>query len=397
MIHPARPARHGARRQRGAVTLLMALSVLVLITIMTLISSEIYTVEQRIAGNELRQRQALAAAMTGYEQAMAYISDNGSPDADGNGTADAIAAPDSNPTSRTQITPSGNGNYAVEFCSPDVATNALPASPTATCTAATYAENQFKRVLIYARGWSDDNTAVRHIVAIAAKTPGLADAPGNPLTTQGTAIINGSGDITNPEGRSTVWAGQTVEFTNANFKTNILSPDGAGIVETSNRDTFGPDVVQNDGNLSTMTGDEFFASFFGSTPAVYKSSYVTDLFNGVDIGSHDGAVGEIMWSEGATSTTGNLTFGSAVDPVILIINGDFTTGGNVTVNGLLYVIGDMSGTGNTTVNGAVVVQGGAQNITGSFDVVFNSSLLGGLDKVGQATLSPGSWKDWKEW
>ena len=108
-------------------------------------------------------------------------------------------------------------------------------------------------ILIFAPGFIDE----------PCNHHGQLDNPCDVTACIGRFFINGSGDVTNPEGRSTIWSGQSVDFTNANFKTNILSPDGAGIVETSNRNTFGPDVVQNDGNLSTMTGDEFFSSFFG--------------------------------------------------------------------------------------------------------------------------------------
>ena len=395
---PLKPS-HNAYAQRGAASLLMALIILVLITGMTLISTQIYTLEQRTAGNELRQRQAFDAAMSGFERAMAYIEQNNGPVAspsdppDGD-VADTIAAPSTNPASRTSV--SSGGNYAVEICDPDISTYPLPSAPTGSCTAATHASNKLKRLLIYARGWSDDNTGVRNIIAVLERTPGLANAPGNPLTTSGTAAINGSGDVTNPEGHSTIWSGQTVTFTNANFKTNILSPGGTNIIETSNRDSFGPDVIQNDGNVATLTGDEFFANFFGTTPTNYKANYATTIFDSANIGSYDGATRQIMWAEGDASLSGNLTFGTAADPVILIVNGNLDSGGTVTVNGLLYVIGNLTGNGNTTVNGAVVVQGNV-DVSGSFDIVFDSSLLNDLGSTGRAAVSPGSWKDWKDW
>lgn len=390
---------HCPRRQRGAVALLAALSILILLTVMTIISAQISTVEQRVAGNELRERQAFEAAMTGYEHAMAYIAESG-PDADdpgdaGYGTADTIAAPSTNPASRASVT--GGGTYAVELCDPVAwsgwisGKTALEAA-TASCPRATKTSNGLERILIYARGWSDDSTGIRHIVSVLEKTPGVAEAPGYALTTHGTAAINGSGDVTNPEGTSTIWSGQTVTITNANFKTNILNTTG-NIVETSNRDSFGLDVFQNDGSLATLTGDQFFANFFGTTPADFEANYATEVFSPGDIGDYDGAEREILWSDGDTSTSGNTTFGTADNPVILIINGDLDVAGNITVNGLLYVIGDMTGNGNTTVNGAVIVQGNT-DITGSFDVVFNSSLLGNLGAVGRPVATPGSWKDW---
>lgn len=379
--------------QRGAVTLLASLSILMVITIMTLVSTEIYTVESRSSANQVRERQALEAAMTGFERAMAYINENSGPDADCDMTDPNTCVADSIASPASPVSVTSGGSYAVEICS---ATTSLPSDPTTACNAARYSYNKFKKLLIYARGWSDDGTGIRHIVAVTENAPGVANAPGNPLTTKGTAVINGSGDVTNPEGRSTVWSGQSVDFTNANFKTNILSPSGEGVIESSRAGNPGPDVIENDGNISNVSGDAFFANFFGTDPASYKQLYANHTFNSSDINSQDGTVGRSMWAEGDAAPSGNPVFGSADDPVILIINGNLDISGNITVNGLLYVIGDMNGTGNVTVNGAVVVQG-STDVSGSFDVFFDSDLLSGLGQVGQATVTPGSWKDWKEW
>lgn len=380
------------RRQRGAITVLMALVSLLIITGATLMHAELAVNEQRNAANVERQKQAFEAAMAGYDYAMAYLQQNG-PDADGNATADALVAPAAARADRTAL--ATGATYAVELCAPDI--DALPSDPTSACSAPTGAGN-LRRLLIWARGWSDDDTGVSQIVSTAARTPAMANTPRNPLTTKGTAVINGSGDVTNPESRTTIWSGQSVSFTNANFKTNIPSPhDPDTLVESSSQNKRGFDVIDNDGNLGTLTGDAFFANFFGTTPAVYRDTYATRVLDASDAGDMatlDGSTGEIIWLEGNASINGG-TVGSAAAPALLVVNGDLTSNGNVTVNGVLYVVGDADLGGNATVNGSLVVQG-TSDVTGSLDVVFSSQLtsLAGTATGGFAAAA-GTWKDWR--
>jgi hypothetical protein len=376
----------------------MVLSVLVLLTILTLVSADVATVEQRTTGNVLRGRQAFEAAMTGYHRALSQLYETKS-------VTTPVAPPSATPASRTAAP--GGGTYAVEFCrivlNAGVLVNPLPAVATNACTPAVEAD---KRVIIYARGWSDDGTALHHVVAVAEKTPAFPKTPSNPLTAQGTAIINGSGDVTNPEGRLTVWSGKSAAFTNANFKTNILSPSGTGVIESSSLRQMGVDVAMNDGNLSNVTGDAFFTNFMGYPPLTYAESVGAVEFPAGEIGSHAGSASnlQVLWSEGDTrlsstaefGSPGNLASGVSPEPSVVIIDGNLEVAGNVTVNGVLYVVGNLTGNGNLTVNGAVIVQGNV-DVTGSVDIVFNSLLLDIARNLGRGAAIPGSWKDWNDW
>jgi hypothetical protein len=402
-------------RQRGAATLIMVLSVLLLLTILTLVSGEVATIEQRTAANDLRSRQAFEAAMTGYERALSHLADppdpaqpfvglNRAPPSDGK--------PTSLPAAQSMV---GGGFYAVEFCNSavDSATgqlvNLLPAA-TLACTPGSAAEN---RRVVYARGWSDDASAAHHVVALVDKAPAFAGTPANPLVSRGVVSINGSGDVTNPEGRLTIWSGQSVTFTNANFKTNILAPtvqpgQSGEVIESSSDRQAGMDVVASDGNLSSLTGAEFFSNFMGYSPDAYRAAVGANTTS--NLGAYAGEAGynQVIWvtpPAGASTPytfglSGNPEFGTLGEagtdakPAVVIIDGNLDVSGGVTFNGLVYVRGNITGNGNLTVRGAVIVEGRVDNLTGSVDVIYNGLLLGQARGLGRAAVLPGSWKDW---
>jgi|GEM_PF-6168860 len=388
------------RHQRGILTLIAALGVLLMVTIVTLLGAEVSMNEQRVAANEMRQRQAFENAEAGFEYAVSFIHENGI-DCWGSTTAPCPATdaktlliPASTRGARYPVTDGGTadeGTSAVELCDADAP--GLPSDPTGTCTPPTSEE----KAIVYARGWSDDDTGLVNVVALLVNAPGVANEPTNPLTARGTAVINGSGDVTNPEGTSTIWTGQSLSISNANFKTNIKSPTGSGVVETSNRDSFGYDVIQNDGNLSSLSADAFFQNWFGVTPTEYHDTpYWTveiDATDSGEVSSLDGMTREIIWVEGDLDLSGNPDIGTADDPVIMIVNGDLGGNGNPDIYGLLYVHGDNNLSGNFTVTGAAVVGGNAA-MSGSLDITFDSSVLDNLGTVGRPAVSAGSWKDW---
>jgi hypothetical protein len=362
-----------------------ALAILVLITIVTLVTGKVAITELEIAANEQRARQAFEAAQAGMEYAVAYMEDDGT-DHDDDGNVDTITDPN-DPVSLA------NGSaYAVEFCAKPLV---LPATTSVapSCNPATDISN----VLVYARGWSDDRTAQQHIIQVIEKIPAIANPPANPLTVQGTSDINGAGQVTNPEGNMTIWSGDTVDFNSATFNTAIPNPSGSGLIETSNMNHLGVDIVQDDPNLSTLTPDQYFRNFFGVTPADYRDYYATTVVPGADFGTVAGTIGEVIWVDGDIPVNqfgGNTVLGTATQPVVLIVDGNMTTSGTVTVNGLVFVFGDLaSGTGNVEINGAVIVAGNTL-VTGTLDIVYDSAILANTNNVSSPAAVSGSWRDW---
>lgn len=60
-------------RQKGAVTMISAVLILILLTEMVIYAVQVGVFEQRKSGNEMRQKQAFHAAETGIQQAHAYM------------------------------------------------------------------------------------------------------------------------------------------------------------------------------------------------------------------------------------------------------------------------------------------------------------------------------------
>lgn len=63
-------------RQKGAATLLVSIVLLIGVTLITIFAARVGVMDQRIAGNEYRHKEAKAAADAALEQAAAFISNN---------------------------------------------------------------------------------------------------------------------------------------------------------------------------------------------------------------------------------------------------------------------------------------------------------------------------------
>ncbi|TNG02135.1 MAG: hypothetical protein EP297_01520, partial [Gammaproteobacteria bacterium] len=60
-------------QQRGAMSLLISLVILVLITFVSLYTAHTVSMEQKITGNEFRSRQSFEAAEAGLRGALTYL------------------------------------------------------------------------------------------------------------------------------------------------------------------------------------------------------------------------------------------------------------------------------------------------------------------------------------
>ncbi len=366
--------------QAGFAALLLALSLLFGVTIVTLITAKSVLIEQRMSGSELRTEQAFEAAEVGLERGLDYLA-NGGPDQNSDGNTDILAS----------TTQNNGSSYTVVFCG-----TTLPCvTPAASASI----------VLVYSQGWSDEHVAHQHIIQLMNKGPALADPPNNPLTTRGTCGISGNGDITNPEGNAVVWSGDAVDITNANFTTNIPHPmpdenascygtDLGCLLKSSTRDYRGLDVIDQDPSLSALTGELYFKNFFGELPGDYKHKRVSIELSAAQANNANGKNGEVIWIDGDTSFSGNITIGAQPNiPSIVIVDGNLSGAGNVTINGLLYITGDFTAAGNYTVYGAVIVEEDAA-LTGSLDIIFDSELLRNANYTGKMSVVAGTWRDW---
>jgi Tfp pilus assembly protein PilX len=390
--------RNFAARQRGVLTLVVSLAILVLSTLVTFSVTKAILMEQKISNNELRAKQAFEAAETGMLEAMNYI-DNG-PNRDGTAGIDPVF--DTNADGVGDAPSKTVGTGSVTVTTTDLSGGAMTS------------------IRIVAQGFSDDRSATRTITQTSVTINPLPNAPQNPVVTKGQVIVAGSATVHNPEGHSTIWSGGDVDLgSNNSTKTQVPDVNSATypncmntpmtctLADSSSRNLASVDVVENDSSLGALSNAQFFQNFFGLPAATYHSSMVTidttpAAFNTVA----NLAQYEVIWVSGnttisgstigcTTSVTGNNVCPTANQrPCIVIIDGDASFTGTPHIYGILYVTGSLTMSGNATVHGAVVAAGNATNSTGgSLDIWYNGNILAQTALAGNSTGSAGTWKD----
>jgi hypothetical protein len=421
-----KPPRPFPRRQQGVAALFMTFILLLVAGLVLLYTSRGAVMEQRLSANEIRTKQAFAAANSGIDHALAYMV-NGGIDHGGDGTPDTL-----NSLTLTQSGGTGTPQpvyYRAVYCLPGAAVTCPAAHTTApTCTAPT----DFAEVMVASCGWSDDDSAVHLVTQRIGGTPSLPGAVPNPLISRGTAnLLVGGASVLNYFNDLTVWSGGSMlgqSMTGKTFvrdtvayptgdKTTDSDNDGTpnyrdtgnspscnnsptGYVCATQGSTFGHDTVTGDTRLTQGTDDDFFELFFGESPADYRdktASWVVDTNNSLStenstyINSIVGMGDQAIWVTGDVSLPGNV--GSKDHPVILIIDGDLALVSNAEINGVVFVRGDVTGNGTPTIYGAMIVAGDA-NITGNPNIIYDPYGGTSLLHNGKATKLQGSWKDW---
>jgi len=426
MQTPSSP-RSSVPAQRGVATLFMTIVLLLVAGLVMLYTSRGAVMEQHLSGNEIRAKQAFAAANAGLDHAIAYMRVGGL-DHDLNGVVDTINA--------TTLTVTGGtvSTYAVAYCDSGAA---APTCATAPGAPACAAPADPALTLAVSCGWSDDNSAVQRVTQLLQGSPSFGGNLATPLITRGTAdLLVGGASVFNYFDDLTVWSGGSMlgqSMTGKTFIRDTVSyPDASATLDTDNdgtpdfRDTgtspgcnnpptgytcstqgstLGHDTVGGDTNLSSLTSDQFFQLFFGTTPTTYRDAtagWVVDLNNSLTnenstaISSIDNMSGQVIWLEGNASLSASDisgTIGSPTKPVILVVNGNLDLGGNVDIYGIVYVSGDVTGNGSPNIYGSMIVSGSA-NITGNPKIVYDPSAIINTSDIGLAGKLQGSWKDW---
>lgn len=377
--------------QRGVVTLVISLVILLLSTFVVFNVSKAIMLEQKISNNDSRAKQAFEAAEAGMNVAMHYLDSN--PDVNADGILDInVFDPDADGFGTSNSMTIGNAAVTVTI----TGTLMAPA--------------------ITAVGLSDDRSATRTIRQAMTTIDPLPGRPANPLTTRGSVTINGSANVVNQEGFSTIWSGEDIQLgssSGSSTKVPNIAHNGypacmdipltCQTVSTSLNQGVGVDVIENDSSLGDLTADEFFMNFFGMTPEAYRATMVTiDTTNPSDA---DLAVGEVIWVQG-NATLGNITVGctqsvtggnkcpdNKTKPSIIIVNGDVSFTGTPQFYGILFVRGNASMSGNTTVYGSAIISGNATNTTGSLDIFYSSKVVQDTALAGASSASAGTWRD----
>lgn len=399
-----------ASAQRGAATIFITIVLVLAIWLIALYTNRSAVMEQRLSANEIRAKQAFAAANAGLDYSLAYMRDKGGLDHNADGAVDTF-------TTQTLNATTGTSHYHVAYCD---TTATIPACPTQstgtfTCTAPTTPSSVNVRAV--ACGWSDDNSSVQRVTQIFAPTPSLGGGISTPLISKGVAnFLTGGASVFNYFNDLTVWSGGSMlgqSNTGKTFVRDIANYGSAynssGNAAVDYRDTgnspgcnnppagyscstqgstLGHDTVGGDTNLSSMSSSGFFQFFFGQSEAAYKSG-ADEVTTGSGLSSISGNP-KVIWVDGDADLP---TIGTEADPVILIVNGNLTMNANSVVNGLVYASGTVTGHGSPTIYGAMIVAGDA-NVTGNPKLVYDPKVLGNVTRLGKAAKLAGTWRDW---
>ena len=406
--------------QKGAITLAVSLILLFLITLVTLAVTRNISIEQKITNNDVRASLAFEAAEAGIAAALRYID---APERDENNAVDfdAFYCLDTPPPCEDPADDSTPGKYVGSV-----------GDNTFEVTLAAAADDIFD---IVSRGFSDDLAATRAIYSRARRASALGDLPEIPLIATGLVGQGGSFSIINPEGDSTIWAGDDVSGGSAGFSTNIADPFDDDYPYCMNtplscdwtEPTYysmgaGLDVVDNDSNLLNKTNDELFTDFFTMPPEIYRRNVVETEIGESQIRDYSQTDADILWindddGDGIIKTAGMDEIGCLVNagetlpqtssikkcpdgqtvPSIVIFNGDVDFSGGPHISGVVFVRGKIygSGGGNTTIFGALLSDGTDNTFSGNITLVFHSGYIEGVKELGPFFASPGAWRDFK--
>lgn len=413
------PSRSG---QRGIATLLTAVVILLITTVLIIAVSRTTVMEQRMNANEVRARQAFEAAQAGIDEAIVYLTTGTVAGADKNNDNIADTLP--------VVTLPTGAAYAVAFCNPQnppqngASIDAFcPATPGAVLNnpgvGCDYLNNEANEArylntpLIIACGWSDDRLGRRVIRQGVGTVAAIVAPPEAPLVSRGAMNASGSANVVNYFTNLTVWAGGPLTSIGNSGKTFIRNPNvppppegtpppgppsncgtTANYVCPTDKNNTGPDVIENDPTLSNLTPEQLFLNFFGYTLAEYKSGVASKVIPASQASTLSGMRGQAVVIEGNT-TLPNATIGSRNRPVILIVDGNLSFQGNPTVHGVVFVTGNVSGGGNPTIYGSLVTAGSVSP-TGSVDIIYDPFITtGAAENTGRPGLIPGSWRDWR--
>ena len=165
-------------------------------------------------------------------------------------------------------------------------------------------------------------------------------------------------------------------------------------------------VLASDTSLSSLLdGDRMFVSLFGMDRTTYRTQpAAVQVTCSADCGTDIGIAvarnpGRVIWVQGPATISSAQVWGTASQPVMLVVQGDLTMSANVQLFGVLY-LHDGAGSntwtttvGTTLIQGAVVAEG-SLSLDGTPTIVFNPAVLRTINLTqGSMVRIPGSWRD----
>lgn len=171
----------------------------------------------------------------------------------------------------------------------------------------------------------------------------------------------------------------------------------------------GEALVDGDAALAAMSPERFFASYFGLDklawklqPGVRRIGCANDCAGVIGAAIDAYPANPMLWVAPPAGTTaridGPATFGSAANPVAIVVDAALQISGAVVVHGVLYARSlrwtDQANPGVATVRGAVLVEGDYAGDAAA-DFVHDAQVLSALKRTtGSFVRVNGSWRDY---
>jgi hypothetical protein len=163
-------------------------------------------------------------------------------------------------------------------------------------------------------------------------------------------------------------------------------------------------VLANDPSLTELgSADRMFVSVFGmdrdtyrSQPAAVQVACSGDCATQIATAISQNP-GRIIWVQGPATIDSAQVWGTATQPVMLLVQGNLTVSANLQLFGVMYLQGNATtwttSAGSTLIQGAVVAEGDL-SVQGAPTIVFNPDVLRTINLTqGSLVRIPGSWRD----
>jgi len=415
------------KSQRGLATIVVAIVMLVVMTIMVLFAARVGVFDVRMAANEARYKEAFVTAEAGLDYSTQRFSSEFTrlyDGTDGTTAGTSLATIVTNSQVNTNTEPDGTAPeagdpyFTVTVTDTGASYGSVPiyefvstgvgADGTGTATV--------RRQITMASVFGGTVPAVPVIVGGAVGTGGNFNVVANPdAAGEGVPVsIWSNADISGTNSSATChfqyYDGNNAQCSNPSGNTENISMGGdlASLSPLSAHDATVPDLLPNDPNFPA----DLFAFMFGVPRAQWQIKFAEADANLQAVnncaainaaGVNAGDVFPLWWVSGDCTISG--TIGSIASPVIIVVDdAAFKGTGNNQVNGIVYLFDNPTAAaqpsaqlgGTMEIVGSYVSDVGGAAMQGSYSVVYDPNLVTSFQANGSNynfAYIPASWRD----
>jgi Tfp pilus assembly protein PilX len=364
-------------REQGVVTLLVCLLLLTVATLASMAVGKSIYFEQKLTGNDMRSKEAYAAALNGLDYAMEYLGAGNTINWSPNDSAGATA---------TITLP--NSSHGQSNTGTDSYTHTLTAT-----ILTDLADSTVVNISSTSSGVADQHitrTVSQNVVMVGVLSSNGGQAP--PIVVEGCMTgVGGNPNIFPQDGEPAI-------------SSLSCAPCGSDpCVDTGHFDSFDESGVELDPVVTTSlyTDDSLWDTLFSITKDQFRS--LAAKYPARFAAVYDGYETTGFYSAKYNGNTWNDDTGTATAPVIIFFEKSEDCpqiNGNVTIYGMIYYDKESCGThgfGAGNVYGTVAVSGNMQSHTANTNLHYfplgSDFGGGGSGAFNFVSVIPGSWKD----